>query len=81
MSIVVCTHCGAKNRVQPTSSGTPRCAKCKTMLPWLVDADTARASWCGKPGPPGSPATTSSSPTRERIATPFHVASPWAATS
>ncbi len=63
MSIVACTHCGAKNRVQPTPSGTPRCAKCKTMLPWLVDADTASfdaeanasvpvvvdlwAPWCG----------------------------------
>ena len=63
MSIVACTHCGAKNRVQPTASGTPRCAKCKTMLPWLVDADTASfdaeanasvpvvvdlwAPWCG----------------------------------
>ena len=63
MSIVACTNCGAKNRVQPTASGTPRCAKCKTMLPWLVDADTASfdaeanvsvpvvvdlwAPWCG----------------------------------
>ncbi len=63
MSIVACTNCGAKNRVTPTPSGTPRCAKCKTMLPWLVDADTASfdaeanasvpvvvdlwAPWCG----------------------------------
>src|SRR4051812_8074205 len=44
-------------------------------------AATARASWCGKPGPPSIPATGSSSPTRERIATPFQAASPWAATS
>src|SRR3954454_17894847 len=44
-------------------------------------ADTARASRCGKPGPPSRPATTSSSPARERIATPFQVGSPWAATS
>ncbi len=51
-----------------------------TRTPAQVAA-TARASWCGKPGPPGSPATTSSSPTRERIATPFHDASPCAATA
>jgi hypothetical protein len=44
-------------------------------------ADTARASGCGKPGAPASPRTTSSSPTRERIATPFQAASPCAATS
>ena len=44
-------------------------------------ADTARASGWGKPGAPGSPATTSSSPARERIATPFHAGSPWAATA
>ena len=39
MSIVACPNCGAKNRVTATPSGTPRCAKCKTMLPWLVEAD------------------------------------------
>ena len=44
-------------------------------------ADTARASGWGKPGAPASPTTTSSSPTRERIATPFHVGSPASATS
>ena len=45
-------------------------------------AAIARASGCGKPGRVRrAPRTTSSSPTRERIATPFHVASPWAATS
>ena len=43
-------------------------------------AATARASGCGNPGAPARPATTSSSPTRERIATPFHATSPWAAT-
>ena len=51
-----------------------------TRIPPQV-ADTARASGCGKPGAPGSRATTSSSPTRDRIATPFHAASPWSATA
>ena len=51
-----------------------------TRMPAQVAA-TARASGCGNPGAPSSPRTTSSSPTRERIATPFQAASPWAATS
>ena len=42
---------------------------------------TARASGCGNPGSPASPRTMSSSPTRDRIATPFQRASPWYATS
>ncbi len=45
-------------------------------------AATARASGWGKPGVSSpNPAKTSSSPTRERMATPFQVASPWAANS
>lgn len=39
MSIIVCPSCGARNRVRPTASGFPRCPTCKTVLPWLVDAD------------------------------------------
>ncbi len=47
----------------PVSQGIPRCAKCKTPLPWIVDADTETfgtetqasvpvlvdfwAAWCG----------------------------------
>ena len=62
-SVVACTSCGAKNRVPASATGTPRCAKCRTPLPWLVEAgdtdfdevvDTKRlvlvdlwAPWCG----------------------------------
>src|SRR6476659_8975734 len=44
-------------------------------------AATARASGCGNPGASASPVVTSSRPTRDRIATPFHAVSPWAANS
>jgi hypothetical protein len=44
-------------------------------------AHSARASRWGNPGAPGIPTVTSSSPPRERIATPFHCASPWRATA
>src|SRR3954470_17357341 len=44
-------------------------------------AAIARASGCGKPGAPSRPGTGSSRPTRDRMATPFHAGSPWAATS
>ncbi|WP_340536892.1 thioredoxin [Nocardioides sp. GXZ039] len=37
-SVVACPSCGTKNRVPVSSSGRPRCASCKTDLPWLVDA-------------------------------------------
>jgi thioredoxin 2 len=38
-SIITCTSCGARNRVGAVASGYPRCATCKTPLPWVVDAD------------------------------------------
>jgi thioredoxin 2 len=62
-TIVTCSSCGTKNRVRPTSEGTPRCSVCQTMLPWIVDADASSfdaeiassvpvlldlwAPWCG----------------------------------
>jgi thioredoxin 2 len=63
MSIITCSQCSTRNRVGPIESGTPRCAKCKAPLPWVVDADEASfaaetaasvpivvdfwAEWCG----------------------------------
>lgn len=38
-SVVPCPSCGTRNRVPAASTGTPRCASCRTPLPWLVPAD------------------------------------------
>jgi thioredoxin 2 len=38
-SIVTCTNCGTKNRVAAVAAGIPRCGKCQTALPWIVEAD------------------------------------------
>jgi thioredoxin 2 len=38
-TIFQCPHCATKNRVGPAAEGVPRCAKCKNLLPWVVDAD------------------------------------------
>ena len=63
MSVIRCLHCQTANRVGAVPSGTPRCAKCQEMLPWIVDATDATfaaevtasvpvivdfwAPWCG----------------------------------
>jgi thioredoxin 2 len=63
MAIIACPSCGARNRVGPIASGFPRCPRCKSELPWLVDADADTfavetsasvpvivdfwAAWCG----------------------------------
>jgi thioredoxin 2 len=63
MSIISCPSCGARNRVRPIARGFPRCPKCKSELPWVVDADADTfaaetsasvpvvvdfwAAWCG----------------------------------
>ncbi len=36
--VIACPSCGTKNRLPVVASGHPRCAKCTTDLPWLVDA-------------------------------------------
>lgn len=40
-SVVPCPSCGKRNRVPAVTSGTPRCAACQTVLPWLVNATDA----------------------------------------
>lgn len=39
--ITPCVNCGTRNRVPVVTSGHPRCGKCQSDLPWLVDATTA----------------------------------------
>jgi thioredoxin 2 len=42
--IVPCPSCGTKNRVPAAATGRPRCASCKTELPWVADAADATLS-------------------------------------
>lgn len=35
--IVACPSCGTRNRLPVAASGHPRCPKCRSDLPWLVN--------------------------------------------
>ncbi|MFW2383350.1 MAG: thioredoxin [Acidimicrobiales bacterium] len=37
----VCPSCATRNRTPVIAKGRPRCAKCKTDLPWLVEVSTS----------------------------------------
>ena len=37
-AIVRCPDCKRRNRIPPAATGTPRCADCRSSLPWLVNA-------------------------------------------
>jgi len=37
--VVACLSCGARNRVPAVASGLPQCARCRSWLPWVVEAD------------------------------------------
>jgi len=38
VNVVRCPSCGTKNRLRPNAEGVPRCARCKSLLPWLTSA-------------------------------------------
>jgi len=38
-AVTACPQCGQRNRVPTAASGTPRCGKCRSALPWISDAD------------------------------------------
>jgi thioredoxin 2 len=40
-TIVRCPHCGTRNRLRPNAEGVPRCARCKSLLPWKTTATEA----------------------------------------
>ena len=39
--VVVCSNCQTKNRVPAVARGVPRCGKCQTPLPWVVNGSDA----------------------------------------
>ena len=39
--VVACPRCQTKNRVPSVAKGTPRCGKCHSPIPWVVDASDA----------------------------------------
>jgi thioredoxin 2 len=36
--VIVCPHCGRRNRVPAAAAGLPRCGNCHQSLPWIADA-------------------------------------------
>jgi thioredoxin 2 len=38
VSTLVCSNCGASNRIRPSERGAPHCGKCGKPLAWVVDA-------------------------------------------
>jgi thioredoxin 2 len=38
ISTLVCSNCGATNRIGPSERGAPHCGKCGKPLAWVVDA-------------------------------------------
>jgi thioredoxin 2 len=63
ITTLVCSHCGAANRIGPSDRGAPHCGKCGKPLAWVVNADESTfdvetragptvvvdlwAPWCG----------------------------------
>ncbi|WP_334141059.1 thioredoxin family protein [Rhabdothermincola sp.] len=37
-TVIACPACGTRNRLPRAATGHPRCARCQTDLPWLVEA-------------------------------------------
>ena len=37
-TVAQCANCGTKNRVPWSTTGSPRCANCKSPLPWIAEA-------------------------------------------
>ncbi len=40
-TVIACPACGMRNRVADDAAGRPRCSKCHTDLPWLIETRTA----------------------------------------
>jgi thioredoxin 2 len=39
ISTLVCSNCGASNRIGPSKRGAPHCGRCRKPLAWVVDAN------------------------------------------
>lgn len=40
-TVIACPSCSTRNRVSDDATGRPRCSKCHTDLPWLIEADAS----------------------------------------